>query len=427
MSDTIFAPATPPGRGGVSVIRVSGPDAFEACSRLLKVPTVARFGLAKIRDLKGRVLDEALILSFAEGASFTGEKTVEIQCHGSLAVVDAVCSALRSVGLRDADAGEFTRRALENGQLSLVEVEALADLIDAETALQHRQAILAFGGGLNAVVEGWRTDLIRAIALTEATIDFADEDVPVDVFPEVVELLMSAQASMTSVLDRSSVAERVRSGSKVAIIGYPNVGKSTLLNAIAGSDVAITSDIPGTTRDVVAVRVNLDGLLVEFGDTAGVRDTIDPVEAIGVDRARKYAADADLRVFLVDERGVVDPLLEIDGDIRVSAKGDIALGPDSVSGLTGQGISELLANIGEKLKVKSVDDVVLIRDRQRTALRSCLLSIEASLGLLKSDLCGVEMIVDEVYQARRALDFLLGRLDVETVLGEIFSSFCIGK
>lgn len=425
-ADTVFAPATPPGRGGVGVIRVSGPDAFKSVEKLCRVPQAGSFHLAKIR-YDGRILDEALILAFKQGASFTGEDVVELHCHGSIAVITTVCAALRDIGLRDAEAGEFTRRALENGQLSLVEVEALADLIDAETDQQHRQAMIAFDGKLNEVIEKWRKDLDRAVALVEATIDFADEDVPIDVFPEVEVLLNQTRVSMLEIIDRSQAAERIRSGATVAIVGHPNSGKSTLLNCIAGSDVAITSEIPGTTRDILTVRVDLKGMLVEFGDTAGVRETDDVVERIGVERARNFAAEANLRVFLEDDRGIALRQLKTDDDIVVRSKSDLTGQKGAISGVTGEGVADLLNQVTLRLQTGVVDDVVLIRERQRVGLQSAVSGIEASLQMISTGLASDELLVDELYQSRRCLDFLLGRLDVESVLDQIFSSFCIGK
>ncbi|MFT6075012.1 MAG: tRNA modification GTPase, partial [Yoonia sp.] len=251
-------------------------------------------------DASGELLDEALILCFDAGKSFTGEEVVELQLHGSPAVVSAVMRVLGSNSeLRQAEAGEFTRRALENGRLDLAEVEGLADLIDAETESQRKQAVRVFSGALGALADGWRTKLIRAAALLEATIDFADEEVPFDVTPEVRELLDSVASEMQREADGVRAAERVRDGFEVAIIGAPNVGKSTLLNMLAGRDVAITSEIAGTTRDVIEVRMDLNGLPVTLLDTAGLRETDDIVEGLGVARAQERAERADLRIHLI--------------------------------------------------------------------------------------------------------------------------------
>ncbi|WP_373050624.1 tRNA uridine-5-carboxymethylaminomethyl(34) synthesis GTPase MnmE, partial [Thalassovita aquimarina] len=300
--DTIFALATAHGKAGVAVIRVSGPLAHSAGERLAgMLPDPRKAGLRLLRDGQGVRLDEALVLTFPDKSSFTGEAVVELQLHGSVAVVASVLRELGNMdGLRQAEPGEFTRRALENGRLDLAQVEGLADLIEAETEAQRRQALRVLSGDLGNRAEEWRRDLIRAASLLEATIDFADEDIPVDVSPEVNELLDRVIASLSKEIAGVSAAERVRTGFEVAIVGAPNVGKSTLLNALAGRDAAITSEYAGTTRDVIEVRMDLAGLPVTLLDTAGLRETQDKVEEIGIKRARERAGLADLRVFLVE-------------------------------------------------------------------------------------------------------------------------------
>ncbi|HHC29859.1 MAG TPA: tRNA uridine-5-carboxymethylaminomethyl(34) synthesis GTPase MnmE, partial [Rhodobacterales bacterium] len=243
--DTIFALASARGRAGVAVIRISGPEATRACQKLCgSVPS--QRGLRKIRGASGEVLDEALVLVFDQGRSFTGENIVELQVHGSTAVVEAVLRRLEGLdNLRLAEPGEFTRRALENGRLDLAQVEGLADLIEAETEAQRVQAQRVLSGALGQKAEGWRADLIRAAALLEATIDFADEDVPVDVSPEVLALIESVSGTLRIERDGVGIAERIRDGFEVAIVGPPNAGKSTLLNALAGREAAITSEVAG--------------------------------------------------------------------------------------------------------------------------------------------------------------------------------------
>jgi tRNA modification GTPase len=300
--DTIFAMSSAQGKAGVSVLRVSGPQAFAACQKLCgDVPPRRVASLRVLSDADGGLLDQALVLTFAKGASFTGEDSVEFQVHGSIAVVSAVLNALAGMpDHRMADPGEFTRRALDNGCLDVAQIEGLSDLIDAETEVQRVQALRVLSGDLGTRAESWRRDLIRAAALIEATIDFADEDVPVDVSPEVSSLVSAVIEDLDREISGVGVAERIRTGFEVAILGAPNVGKSTLLNALAGRDAAITSDVAGTTRDVIEVRMDLRGLPVTLLDTAGLRDTTDRVEAIGVDRARTRAQSADLRVLLAE-------------------------------------------------------------------------------------------------------------------------------
>ena len=288
--DTIFALASARGKAGVAVFRISGPRAFEAVVALSgPLPEVRRAALRRL-SWQGDVLDEALVLLFAEGQSFTGEAVAELQVHGSLAVTLGVAKALSEVGLRMAEPGEFSRRALENGRMDLAQIEGLADLIDAETEMQRRQAMRVLSGAIGRRTEGWRVKLIRAAALVEAVIDFADEDVPVDVGPEVRALLDTVLGELRAEVAGSYMSERMRDGFEVAIVGAPNAGKSTLLNALAGRDAAITSDLAGTTRDVIEVRMNLAGLPVTVLDTAGLRQGLDPIEEIGIARGVARAA-----------------------------------------------------------------------------------------------------------------------------------------
>jgi tRNA modification GTPase len=378
---------------------------------------------------QGEALDEALVLLFAKGASFTGEDSAELQVHGSSAVIAAVLRALGSIeGLRLAEPGEFTRRALENGCLDLTQVEGLADLIDAETEAQRRQAQRVMSGALGARVEGWRRDLVRAAALIEATIDFADEEVPVDVTPEVTELVAGLLTALRLEVAGASAAERIRDGFEVAIVGAPNVGKSTLLNALAGREAAITSDVAGTTRDVIEVRMDIGGLAVTLLDTAGLRESEDRVEQIGIGRAIERAQAADLRVFLLgspDEAPMMVPMLD---DIVVLGKADIfGVETAAVSGKTGQGIDALIAAITSRLERRAASAGLLIRERQRIALERSILALESVLGAMDRSVLLPELIAAELRAAMRALEGLVGRIDVESLLDEVFSSFCIGK
>ncbi|GGO57370.1 tRNA modification GTPase trmE [Roseovarius pacificus] len=427
--DTIYALSTAQGKAGVAVIRVSGTRAFTAVKALAgDVPQPRKASLRVLKDRDGVRLDEALVLTFAEDHSFTGEETVEFQVHGSTAVVAAVLEALSDIdGLRPADPGEFTRRAMENGRLDLAQVEGLADLIEAETEAQRRQALRVLSGDLGRRAEGWRKNLIRAAALLEATIDFADEDVPVDVSPEVTELVESVVASLRKEISGVSTAERIRSGFEVAIVGAPNVGKSTLLNALAGRDAAITSEYAGTTRDVIEVRMDLSGLPVTLLDTAGLRETEDAVESIGIDRARQRAQMADLRVFLVEGDTAPDLTPEAD-DIVLRAKADL-LGESTgaISGKTGAGIAQLVDRLTDTLKSRASGVGIATRLRHKQAMERGLMSLEAALVLLPQGEDQADIAAEELRTAIRALDSLVGRIDIENVLDEIFASFCLGK
>jgi tRNA modification GTPase len=427
--DTVYALATAQGRAGVAVIRVSGPLAHDVCFRLCRdVPPPRRAVVRVLHDQRGVQLDEALVLVFEAGSSFTGEAVVEFHLHGSIAVVSAVLRELSEIdGLRLAEAGEFTRRALENGRLDLAQVEGLADLIDAETEAQRKQALRVLSGDLGKLAEGWRRDLIRAAALIEATIDFADEDVPFDVTPEVHSLVTSVRTALFREAAGVKTAERVRSGFEVAIIGAPNVGKSTLLNALAGRDAAITSEYAGTTRDVIEVRMDLRGLPVTLLDTAGLRVTTDVIEEIGIRRAKERAAQADLRIFLIEAGKNPDFEPEPD-DIVVHAKADLLVDKkDAVSGISGEGIDSLVDQVADRLAGRLSGTGIATRERHRVAMVRASDALDQALHYLMAGPDLYDLSAEELRHAIRALESLVGRIDVENLLDEIFASFCVGK
>ncbi|WP_264211784.1 tRNA uridine-5-carboxymethylaminomethyl(34) synthesis GTPase MnmE [Leisingera thetidis] len=427
--DTIFALASAQGKAGVAVIRVSGPLALEAGAQLCGNELPARgTSLRILKNEAGERLDEALVLTFTSPNSFTGENTVEFQTHGSTAVVAAVLDSLgRTDGLRMAEPGEFTRRALENGNLDLAQVEGLADLIDAETEAQRKQAQAILAGALGELAEGWRAKLIRAASLIEVTIDFADEEVPVDVTPEVTALLADVQAGLEKESVGVRIAERIRSGFEVAIVGAPNVGKSTLLNALAGREAAITSEYAGTTRDIIEVRMDLSGLPVTLLDTAGLRDTEDHVEGIGIALARKRAEDADLRVFLAEDDEILDVEMRV-GDIRLRPKADLRSDDEgAVSGRSGQGVDRLVDHVSSVLKNRSGQASIATRARHRDAMLLALANLTDAQDILRRGPEFYDIAAEEMRSAIRALEMLVGRIGVENLLDEIFSSFCLGK
>ena len=427
--DTIFALATAQGKAGVSIVRISGPDAENALNALssLAVP-VGRPSVRTLVGKDGTHIDEAMVLRFAKPHSFTGEDVVELHVHGSIAVVQAVLRELSAIeNLRHADAGEFTRRALENNHLDISKVEGLADLIDSETEAQRTQALRVLSGELGNLTNYWREKLVRAASLIEATIDFADEDVPVDVSDEVIDIIGEIRDSITKEINGSVIAERVRSGFEVAIVGAPNLGKSTLLNALAGREAAITSEIAGTTRDVIEVRMDLGGVPVTLLDTAGIRETSDVVEGIGVSRALDRAAEADAIVYLYDD---TSQLAAFEGDesvIRLRAKDDVGDYSDGISGHTGNGIEDLVQQLTQRFGDMTRDIGIATRERHRIAMQEALVHLLNAESIVQQGPEMYDIGAEELRISCRVLDTLIGRVDVESLLDEIFSSFCIGK
>jgi len=430
--DTIFALATAQGRAGVAILRVSGDQAWTAVEALVgNLPTARTTAVRVVRDSNGQALDEALVVVFESGASFTGERVAELHLHGSTAVIAAVQRCLsEQPDLRLAEPGEFTRRALENGRLDLSQVEGLADLIDAETEVQRQQALKVMRGALSDKASKWRTMLLRAVTLLEVTIDFADEDVPENVAPEVLDLIAKTYTEMQAEEVGGKISERVRDGFEVAIIGKPNIGKSTLLNRLSGRDAAITSEIAGTTRDVIEVRMDLSGLPVTLLDTAGIRDSDDSVEVLGVERARQRAEAADLRIFLLGSEDDAEAfgITVQTSDIIAHGKSDILHGVGlSVSGKTGDGIDKLLMEIGTELGNRAIGATSAVRIRHRIALQNGTTALNTAMQHVQNGPEWFDLAAEEMRQGLKSLDILIGRIDVENILDEIFSSFCLGK
>ncbi len=432
--ETIVALASGAGRAGVAMIRVSGPQAGAALSALtatdLPPPRLAT--LSAFRDpASGELLDEGLVLWFASPASFTGEDVAELHVHGGPAVIEAVVNAcLSQPGVRPAEPGEFTRRAFENGKLDLAEAEGLADLVDAETEGQRRQALRQAKGALSALYEGWRGKLIEAAALIEAEIDFPDEDLPGALSRRAGPILRALADDMGAHL-ADHRGERVRDGFRIAIIGPPNAGKSSLLNALAQREAAIVSDIPGTTRDVVEVRLVLAGYPVWIADTAGLREAADAIEAEGVRRALARAEEADLRIGLVEADNATVPALLAalsESDLVVKSKADLTgeSGPLTVSAKTGQGIPDLQALIASRVAeaLGREEAPALTRARHRRLVEEARAALFRAIPALDA---GPELAAEDVRVAAHAIGRLTGRIDVEDLLDEIFSSFCIGK
>jgi tRNA modification GTPase len=424
--DTIVALATARGRAGVAVVRVSGPQAGPAMRALAgPLPAARTAALRAVRGADGALIDRALILWFPGPASFTGEDVAEFHIHGSPAVSAALIDALLAFpGLRTAEAGEFTRRAFEAGKMDLTEVEALADLLEAETEAQRRQAMRVLDGTAGRTIAAWRETLLDALALCEASVDFADEDVPQTLAPQTLALIRAVIGQVQSQIAGRTSAERLRDGFEVAIVGAVNTGKSTLLNALAGREAAITSARAGTTRDVIEVRMDIGGLAVTLIDTAGLRETTDEIERIGIDRGQARARAADLRLYL---RASPDdhPQPQSPDDLVLLSKADL-WGEPGISALTGAGIPDLLDRIQARLAPRGGTPAVFSRARHFDRLERASAHLERATAHL-GPWPQWELAAEELRLAQRALDGLVGRVDVEDILGRIFASFCIGK
>jgi tRNA modification GTPase len=453
--DTIFALSSGRPPAAIAVIRISGPRAGDALKALMgRLPEPRRAALARVRDPESNeILDEALALWFPGPNSETGEDIAELQLHGGRAVIAGVLGVLGRVdGLRPAEAGEFTRRAFENGQLDLTAVEGLADLIGAETEAQRRQAYRQLKGLLGQRAETWRARLIEALALVEARIDFSDEaDVPEDLIRPALKTVRELRDEIAEVLAGAGRGERLREGLVVAIAGPPNAGKSTLLNRIARREAAIVSPVPGTTRDIIEVHLDLDGYPVTLLDTAGIRDSGDPVEQEGVRRARTRAAEADL-VLWVEEaedwpvrsgarpissgagegeatwliRNKVDLLPEQWNEQTNENNIDSSVVVFNLSATTGLGVQNLLSKLADfATSYFGSESAILTRERHKKALS--LANSALTRALAEGGSIAEEIVAEELRTAAQALGRLTGKVDVEDLLDVIFRDFCIGK
>ena len=450
---TIFGVATAPGRSGVAVIRISGHSALAALAELGgQRPEVRKAELRKL-VFAGELIDEAVVIYFKAPHSFTGEDVVELQVHGSRAVVKRILEILsRMPDLRLAEPGEFSRRAFENGRMDLTAAEGLADLIDAETTTQHKQAMRQMQGELGKIYDVWRKEIIETLAFIEAYIDFPDEDLPEELVSRITGKIKTLKSEIKNHLNDNRRGEKIREGIHAVILGAPNVGKSSLLNWLAGREAAIVSAVAGTTRDVIEVQMEIGGYPVTIADTAGLRETADEIENEGIRRAKLHAENADIKI-LIFEAGMKDAQTEklIDeNSIRVISKTDIVT-PGSSRGLavgalpltnnriaeqvrddgtigislkTGEGLDKLLQTISQKIATKfGIGESPLItRARHREALQKALAALE-NFSLEKP----IELAGEDLRYAAAEIGRITGRIEVDDILDVIFSSFCIGK
>jgi tRNA modification GTPase len=436
--DTLFALATPPGRGAVAVIRLSGPDSDRVLDALGAGRPTPRVAVVRTLRHQGAILDQALVLRFKAPASYTGEDAAELHLHGGRAVVEAVSTALLDLGVRPAEPGEFTRRAFENGKLDLTQAEAIADLIDAETAEQSAQALGQLGGALAETYAGFRRDLLTALSLVEAEIDFPDEDIPDALASRAGPVLDALIEDLQRALADGRRGERIRDGYRIVLIGETNAGKSSLFNALVEREAAIVTPIAGTTRDVLDASLVIGGYAVTLSDTAGLRDSADPVEAEGVRRARARAEAADLRLWVLAPGDPVGPAgaLVRPEDLCIRTKADLDRAdwldvPEGIATLTvsptaGEGLEALTDWLSDRLAADLIggDFPALTRERHRLRLEEALASVRAGRQAL---VVAPEMAGEDLRRAAHSLARVTGEIGVEDVLGEVFASFCIGK
>ena len=435
--NTIYAVSTAPGRAAIAVLRVSGNEAAEALRALggAALPPPRKAALRTLRDGAGAWIDQALVLWFPAPASETGEDVAEFHLHGGRAITEAAMAALSAVpGLRAAEPGEFTRRAVENGKLDLTRAEALADLIDAETPAQRLQALRQYHGALAELYEDWRARLIAVLAWAEAAIDFSEEELPVDIEDRLRAPAKELHVEMTRHLDDAHRGEITRDGLFLTVLGAPNAGKSSLVNTLARRDVAIVSEMPGTTRDIVETRLDLGGYVVHLADTAGLRQTGDVIEREGVRRALARAAASDMTLLVLDGTAA-DPFAGLDqqtlsaANIVVWNKCDLPWRTRRdglrISARTGEGLEALLQILRDQVCARLEtrrESPPMTRARHRESVSVAADALARALDQPES-----ELMAEDLRLALRAIGRLTGRVDIEELLDIVFKDFCIGK
>ena len=442
---TIYALSSGPGISGLAVVRVSGSQSKVIMDSIIEgdiKPRVAT--LKKIRKINSReVIDEGIILWFPGPKSYTGDDMLEFHVHGSRAVIDALLNEISKIEkCRVAEPGEFTKNAFQNGKISLLEAESIVDLISSETEIQRRQAVDIMSGIQGKKYEGWREKLLKVLSNIEAKIDFPDEDLPQNILSNIKNTTLTVSQEIKKALDDKKVGERIREGFKISILGPSNAGKSSLLNYLSRRDVAIVSEIAGTTRDVLETHLNLDGYPVILSDTAGIRDAKDEIEKRGIKLALKKFENADLNIVVIEPKsgyftGVLKGLISSENTILVINKSDLApeaefenyknLNPIIISVKEEKNLDKLILEIRNRLKNKflSTADTIITRERHRQHLIQCLSYLDSFKE--KKDIQEFDKAAEDLRLATRHLGMIVGKIDVEEVLGSIFNDFCIGK
>jgi tRNA modification GTPase len=443
---TIYALSSGPGISGVSVIRVSGPETKNIISKL----TQGHFPKPKVATLKkinkintNELIDEGIVIWFPGPKSYTGEDMVEFHVHGSRAVIEAIHASISKVeNCRIAEPGEFTKIAFQNGKINLLKVESISDLISSETEIQRQQAIKIMSGKSSDKFNSWREELIKILSKIEAKIDFPDEELPKDILNNIKANSDKIKNEIQKILNDQKVGERIREGFKIAIVGPTNAGKSSLINYLSRRDVAIVSEIAGTTRDVIETHLNIDGFPVVVSDTAGIRDSKDEIEKKGIKLALKSAYDADLNLVIIEPKsayftGFLKELTNNSKSILVVNKSDLGLedmayefkkyNPIYISLKNEKNLDQLIFEIKDKLKNQFInsEDILITRERHRQHLEQCVSHLESFSN--KNETEEFDKAAEDLRLATRHLGMIVGKVDVEEILGSIFNDFCIGK
>jgi tRNA modification GTPase len=431
-NETIFALSTGLGKAGIAIIRVSGCNALYIARKLTSISLIPRVATVCYLRFNQQLIDQALVVFFKAGSSYTGEDLVEFHIHGGAAVISHLSNVLSTeFDASVANPGDFTRRALENGRLDISQVEGLLDLINAETIEQKKQSLRIFSGQIAQKSKQWREKILHSLSLAEIMIDFSDEDVPSSTVHEIEALVSSLVVELEFEIAASRSAALVRDGFDVTIVGQPNVGKSSLLNYLAGKEKAIVSEQAGTTRDIIELSIDLKGFRVNFYDTAGIHFTENTIEKIGIERALQKAATSHMRVFLLNPSDMVEDFNVViePTDLILGAKCDLQKHKEysGISSTTGDGVSDMLTKISNTIIKSNSYSSILVNERHKSIIERTLVFLSLVLKEINLTELRIEIVAENLRLAIVELDFLVGKINVEDVLGDIFSSFCIGK